>query len=56
MLISLTHPVTPEVTLDPKLPIRPVTFDLKPEVPTTRTDELNYLRVLFGQKWRYKEN
>ena len=39
MLISLTHPLTPEVTFDPKLPIRPVTFDLKPEVPTTSTDE-----------------
>ena len=32
MLINLTHPVTPEVTFDPELPIVPVTFDLKPEV------------------------
>ena len=42
MLISSTHPLTPEVTFDPKLPIRPVTFDLKPEAPTTSTSEFNY--------------
>ena len=38
MLISLTHPVTPDVTFDPKLPIMPMTFDLKPEVPTRKKD------------------
>ena len=36
MLISSTHPVTPEVTVDTKLPIMPVTFDLKPEVLVTK--------------------
>ena len=37
----------PEVTFDPKLPIMPVTFDLKPEVPTTKTDVFNYSYPFF---------
>ena len=40
MLISLTHPVTPEVTLDPKLPIRPVSFDLNRKYPPPEKSNL----------------
>ena len=56
MLIRLTHPVTPEDTLDQELPIMPVTFNnlnnwkwlprkKNLKVATTKKDNLNYTTI-----------